>query len=373
MQDEKSATQQKISAGNPTPPYNNGGQSDSLSTNEMFSGDITWCLDWVSFVGSESSLDDLRALMGKYFKYTDSDYAEAQKRGGLFGYLDGVWLAGCQLLEGHHSEKSYWNLQVQGEACRRLSENLIPFIRDVLLLLGVKVTRLDVAIDNKSPGAGSFLNAVHSACENKCLCLLKSWSVVTGSSGGKTVYLGSRSSSRFVRVYDKGIETGSLPAGQWVRYEAVFRAEVANKMLCDLIGSQRPVHEIMKVCRDAAVSVVDFKDKEDIHGHLERAENLPFWSAFLARLRASFVRYSVDREPSSYSSFQEWLKISVASPLESVIRKAGVKDWTPGQLLDLLTGSVMPSAAFHQENLRSSLCYAAKILREYVEGSEVPF
>jgi len=47
--------------------------------------------------------------------------------------------------------------------------------------------------------------------------------LIVSGDGGSTVYIGSRVSEQFGRVYDKGIESKSRPAGHWWRFEVEYK------------------------------------------------------------------------------------------------------------------------------------------------------
>lgn len=55
-----------------------------------------------------------------------------------------------------------------------------------------------------------------------------------GSRDGKTFYVGSASSERQLRVYEKGREMGD-PDSEWVRYEAQFRASSRKELPLDML------------------------------------------------------------------------------------------------------------------------------------------
>ncbi|MCC8363259.1 replication initiation factor domain-containing protein [Lysobacter sp. A6] len=55
-----------------------------------------------------------------------------------------------------------------------------------------------------------------------------------GSGAGKTFYVGSPSSERQLRVYEKGREMGD-PSSEWVRYEAQFRASSRKDLPLDML------------------------------------------------------------------------------------------------------------------------------------------
>ena len=50
----------------------------------------------------------------------------------------------------------------------------------------------------------------------------------TSTDGGATVYVGSRVSENYGRVYDKGQETGTAPAGVWWRWEIELKGETSK-------------------------------------------------------------------------------------------------------------------------------------------------
>lgn len=54
------------------------------------------------------------------------------------------------------------------------------------------------------------------------------------SGEGKTLYIGSRQSEKFLRVYEKGRELGD-PASEWVRYEAEFKASRRKELTLDIL------------------------------------------------------------------------------------------------------------------------------------------
>ena len=56
--------------------------------------------------------------------------------------------------------------------------------------------------------------------------------------GGKTVYLGSRSSDRFIRIYDKGVQSGQDEAFKMYRFECEFKNRRAWKTW-DALARQR--------------------------------------------------------------------------------------------------------------------------------------
>lgn len=66
----------------------------------------------------------------------------------------------------------------------------------------------------------------------------RSYSLVVNSRGGETLYVGSRSSNQFGRLYDKDAESGLAQIARRWRYEVEFKADRAGKVL-ELLQSTR--------------------------------------------------------------------------------------------------------------------------------------
>jgi len=91
-----------------------------------------------------------------------------------------------------------------------------------------KFTRLDLAITFT---LGRPLALVRQACENP----RDDWTVILphGDRGGGTLYVGSRKSASFGRLYDKGAELNqALAADQAIETNYLWRAELETKQNC---------------------------------------------------------------------------------------------------------------------------------------------
>ncbi len=86
---------------------------------------------------------------------------------------------------------------------------------------GDRVTRLDLALDVRD----GVVHAVYDAFQRGEVSTAARKSVLLRSDSGDTVYLGSRSSEKFVRVYDKAGQMGVQ--GPWVRIELELKGDAA--------------------------------------------------------------------------------------------------------------------------------------------------
>lgn len=124
---------------------------------------------------------------------------------------------------------------------------------------GAKLTRLDVAVDALQSGleiddlAASIELGTHVSTS-------RTWNYVIAPNGGQTLYIGARSSERFVRIYNKTAELGAdanrPDEADWKRIELEAKAVAARaygKMLLAGINVER-------VANDAITAVIDFPD-----------------------------------------------------------------------------------------------------------------
>lgn len=65
-----------------------------------------------------------------------------------------------------------------------------------------------------------------------------------GSDGGQTVYIGARVSENFGRVYDKGIESETAPAGEWWRWEVEAKGDTALSAGKALLLAEDPMRSL---------------------------------------------------------------------------------------------------------------------------------
>lgn len=127
-------------------------------------------------------------------------------------------------------------LNLSGQACREL-ETFCPTLSWAMLfsrleLLGAKFTRLDLAYDDRTGVISLPRLAVDIADDNfigRARYTQRIYSHDYDSDiDGLTVYVGSKNSDVFVRIYDKAAERGFSPADlHWVRVEIQLRADRA--------------------------------------------------------------------------------------------------------------------------------------------------
>lgn len=117
--------------------------------------------------------------------------------------------------------------------------------------------------------------------------------LVMDSRGGQTLYFGARSSERFGRCYDKGVESNSDEPGRWWRWEVECKQDVARQLAAALVLEPEPAAFVRGVVAGffAARAGVTIAQLRGSHFH-KIASDLPSGAKLLHWL-ASGVRPTV--------------------------------------------------------------------------------
>lgn len=150
-----------------------------------------------------------------------------------------------------------YHIMLSGSALRALAaqgQDSLQVLR-ALNLLGARCSRIDLAIDV----FGSTLN-----CTNLCKPNRKPYkgrgrtpkfTLVGDVEDGWTIYVGSRSSEKFLRVYDKAKEAG-YEDGSWVRVEMECKGSMAHYLGAELSNATSFV--AYQTCSSLVRTLVDF-------------------------------------------------------------------------------------------------------------------
>jgi phage replication initiation protein len=92
------------------------------------------------------------------------------------------------------------------------------------------LTRLDIAYDDREGLLDLNLIERETELENY-ISKIQDYEIHKTKRKGKTVYLGSKDSEKFIRIYDKAKERGREDEGHWVRLELVLKKKYAGVFL----------------------------------------------------------------------------------------------------------------------------------------------
>jgi hypothetical protein len=289
----------------PTPPglvSPHGITGDSLTLPPIFKRH-----DWLNVTFPMSEVERVTTLVTSYLGESKS------RAGGINTYLAARgWEPGA-ILAWSDGRPECW-LSMNGDSC-----DLIPpgdklrFFQD-LIKIGGKCTRIDAAID--VPRCLLGMGQVHAAATSGHVVGFRRYvptrpvrDMATGELEGDMATFGRRGkdgSGRYVRVYDKGLEShGEIDA---IRVEVELSGETAKQWLVILAESEDE-HELERKLGRIVVGSILFADKSGAYGHADRFRVLPWWKRIAELVGSASVK--VERVRPTLEKSVAWVKRSM--------------------------------------------------------------
>lgn len=208
-----------------------------------------------------------------------------------------------------------------------------------LLARGFRCTRLDLAIDFIGQRL-NIVDAAYESCQAGELCGARRFNpVITRTLEqffGKTLYLGLRGengSGQLVRVYDKGLETGTMKMGEWERYEVEFTSDRAAAAACQLTDNEtNDAGSWVQLGKRLVLGAVEFRQVTN-RRELKLRPLVEWWRKVLASV--SGIRVRVPRLRADLVRFASWTHRCV---WPSLLKMAELSDRPLEQLCALLAG-----------------------------------
>lgn len=192
---------------------------------------LEFCADWLNFTGKHS---DTRANIYEYAKgIIQPDWIDAVAVHGYQLALENR--LGCRIMWHTRRAEMGIHIMYSGKCLNRYAAEGITAL-DILYhhaFFGDICKRVDLAIDAREMGLDiphlyKLLNQLINA--NPAITTAKSWNLITGTTGD-TLYVGSRTSEMFMRVYDKARQLGQV--GDWKRIELEIKGSRAIQVARD--------------------------------------------------------------------------------------------------------------------------------------------
>lgn len=322
---------QKLAASEPEPGGHRrvaaaAGGGDSVAPRpvsrgaKLPAGDLNVSIDWLRLRGQRerraSALQVLGVFFGKYepgcgrYGYSRSDRFEAGA--GLF------W----------DDQRHECIVDVPGSALGALKGwEVIELIKALRERGFSHPTRMDVAIDYRGKGL-ALVQAVLAGCKAHELTGSRKFKLHEDNGGeeGLGVGIGKRGkhgSGRYVRVYDKGLETGECEANEWHRFEVEFSQDVASAALGWILqghvmadqqlepiltdwASFKPVPGWEISAAQCALGAIDFRENNG-RRFLKRRPRCEWWSDVLAGVEPHRVKSRRERLV-SLDAVKEWAR-----------------------------------------------------------------
>jgi DNA relaxase NicK len=217
-----------------------------------------------------------------------------------YGYtstlVDGIIRARLQLPGQLLSARKDWHIK---RVCRRL---FVDF--------DAKCTRIDLAVDDYSRVLQ--FDEIQDAIVSGSIAGFQKAKFIEsygGDDAGRTIYLGTRHSPKFGRIYDRLGVTKGLE--NCIRYEVEYKQGMALAIFSDYINDEHI--DSSPLLSGIIQSAFDFTVRKD--KNLSRATRLPWWQGFLDRINGDAVKPVVDQKNRSIERTLAWLRRSVSKSI----------------------------------------------------------
>lgn len=274
--------------------------------------------DWIRATGPESRRADAEKWMRGHF-------GRLKRVPGKNFYRDGLASESGAVLwfDPYYNDsggQAHCTIQIPGELLGMCGSGFAVKALGDLRRLGFHFTRVDLALDFRGEGL-DLVGAMEAGCQRGELCSARRFKSIPEFSNrgellGHTLYIGRRGkdgSGRLVRAYDKGLESGTVPAGQWHRLEVEFTGDCADNVASLLIQADRVQDESEFILVEAenvsafvgwrrqAVELVlgsiDFREWNGSRA-LSRRGRSGFWCEVLSDIEPECVREQRESRPS---------------------------------------------------------------------------
>lgn len=317
-----------------TPDLYYGGQNHKDRGLPLLFGtlkDTELAVDWLSVTFPDVTVNPVRECL------LDLSLGEAPRGGkGMHGWrFAEVYSSGCQLHYSRKGDDLAW-LQVNGGACGVLGPDNLRRLAHVAGH-GGKCSRIDIRLDFRGEDL-SLVQLIIEACQAGHLRSVKRFEPHKSTSSdlevlGDGVTLGSRSSARFVRVYDKGLETGTLPRGQWIRFEVELKDWAAHEAFCALFDPTAP-DQFRSRALARILAAVDFRvGPRDVEP--SRLPRPGWWEQIVSGV--DLARPPVPSSPPDLDRWAEALCVQYGSLIHAAAKSLGL---APGVAFEALTKAV---------------------------------
>lgn len=180
-------------------------------------------VDWVTMTSREDKVG--MEWYSMYGRYRREKLLEANKEEPFNnGFYAGIGIAS---MRWGYSDHLGYILIISGSDAERFWQNLEPGTH--------RVTRLDICVDFWPKKPSLLARDLYDRVTPERLAEFPKLSLFRGPNGGDTLYVGSRHSQQYGRLYDKGVESRRGEPGQYWRAEVEYKKPLAGLMAQELI------------------------------------------------------------------------------------------------------------------------------------------
>ena len=312
---------------------------------EKLKNDLRVCVDWIGF--TVLNISDVMGVI-EFLGYSLEDFTQLPKGGmgyksilQLNGYsiqilYDGkedmgihVNISGSSIPEAVRSYAETKKIDTPfGEGYDIFTTGLVAFLDDIERI--GQITRLDLAVDDlgvRFYGLDELSDLLNGRVGNcKIVSKFRSFQEIckrklTGEKTGQTIYLGSRKSETFMRIYDKRLEQmnkhGEDLGVDWIRWELEFKGDRAVQV-ARLIVQREQLASVFVGVLNNYIRVVD-----NIDSNVSRCPLNEKWLKFVSTLEK--LRLYVPACEKTLDEKINWFKMQIAPTLAGIAVSLGGK------------------------------------------------
>lgn len=262
-------------------------------------------IDWLEFSCKNRTVTGMRRLLVKHLgdqfdgeswtvQRDDKDRYDARGMGEARLQADRVGQ-----LNRRGLREPWAAIRLPGAVCRAMgTPRLLALLRDAFARDGVKVSRVDLALDDYARSftprrfakvcVAGALDDEHALLSERVVTRVGRNNWEWSRRVGGCFWLGGRKSERLLRVYDKEQESGGLVRS--IRVELQLRDAWATEAAWELVEAQRAGQSLQLVACRHLVSFLDLREPTGSRTASHRWQRLGWWAKFVgAAERASLA------------------------------------------------------------------------------------
>ena len=283
---------------------------------------------WLSCTIPAIHLQEFYTLVGDTPVPLEHDFRGYECSAMILGTGRVGWFSVCS------ETKNHAHIDLSAQALSLIKGGDVHSIVDIMnwvFYKGGHLTRLDISYDDRI-GIVTVAEVQRALSCGDVVTRSRKWrpdgdyEIGNHAVDGGTVYIGSRKSDVFLRVYDKAKEQG-LDNTHWTRFEIQLRNDLATSLARLLCNSGDDEDLFIELSLGTLKGYIEFKDKNS-DSNPSRRVRLPWWGKIVGDV--SKVKASRVKSERTISSTVDWIERQVAPAL------AVTKDFYGFRFQDLL-------------------------------------
>lgn len=244
-------------------------------------------------------------------------------------------------------------IQINGKSLQPLNFlERIDILMTFLDIPGSRLTRIDMALDDYSRKL-TFENLYDAERANNYSGFNVSCRISSkkrGGDAGNTLSFGSRHSGNYLRIYDKGVESGGRIDAIRLELEVKSgKAAQVGALIYETIGYDE--QGLKQLFVDLILGSIDFIERRTDCTNLARMKRLDWWQEFIDFVAAVPLKVSLPKAERTLDKTRNWLHHQVCTSLAMLHKVYGERQYKQ-IMLQLLEDGRSRFTDFHEAIIR---------------------